>query len=278
MGNAGVNLNTYMKSFKNFLRESEEVVFEDETMRDIIYRRYGKEKGDEIIASIRARDASEDEKIKELKALAGKEFMIPDYSDKNLDKPVKVITKTDMPGDAVATATPERADSDKPSVITLNPDYPRNNNPIIDEITMKAKPVTSMDGSSRDTLTHEGTHTLQLGIPPIGRSFPMSSGADTEDDKARKAYTQNAYEPAARMSELKSDYFRKTGNILKADMTDDEYMKFIDWYDTTQKFKDGMPYDRMMQDTIDVIKTTPGRELFRRVVKRDDQNTGTAQA
>jgi hypothetical protein len=268
-----------MKSFKNFLRESEEVIFKDETMRDILYRRYGKEKADEIIASIRARDASEDEKVKELKALTKKEFVIPDYSDKNLDKSIKVVTKTDMPGGAIAMATPERADSDKPSVIALNPDYPRNNNPIIDEIQTKSKPVTSLDGSSRDTLKHEGTHTLQFGTPLIGRTFPMFTGADTKDDKERKYYTQNAYEPAARMSELKSDYFRRTGIILKADMTDDDYKKFIDWYNTTQKFKDGTPYDTMLQDTIDVIETTPGRELFRRVAKKDTpNNTGAMQA
>lgn len=135
----------------------------------------------------------------------------------------------------------------------------------------KATPTVDFQGKTYDILGHELTHILQnlwgspdndpMSQPNSQRKWNPSAGLPKEEAE-RKAYTQDVYEPAARMSELKHHYFKVTNKILPANMSAEELKDFLYWYDTTQKGQ-----NKNFDDTVDVIRSKEGEELFRRVAK-----------
>ena len=77
------------------------------------------------------------------------------------------------------------------------------------------------------------------------------------------------------MSELKHMYFKQTNKSLKADMTPEEKEAFKTWYNNPDS---GVRRD-MLDDTMQLLDTPEGDELFRRtakVTKPNTSNTGIA--
>jgi hypothetical protein len=125
---------------------------------------------------------------------------------------------------------------------------------------------------NRDILGHELTHTLQTNTDNLiqgrERNFPIISDNDTEERKQSKLYSQDAQEPAANMSDLKHLYYGATKKILPADMTDEDISDFKKWYKDTPSIQN---WDK--DDTIQLLDTPEGEELFRRTAKVNKPNT-----
>lgn len=138
--------------------------------------------------------------------------------------------------------------------------------------------VRSRHIPNNDILGHELTHTVQPNFTwqpatPEKTEYMTGKQSGAEDTK-RKEYTQNAFEPAARFSELKHMYFKETGNLLKADMAPEQSDSFKNWY---QDPKSGVrsPY---FDDTMQLLDTPEGEELFRRTAKVNKPSTTSTQS
>lgn len=307
-----------MLRFKQFLLIENATITAIQHLEDI----YGKEKADEMIASIRERErekgsaedyanyakayndsAVKDEKrMRELAAQfnididtekTGDRFAIPIYSDKNLNKPITIEPKdsknmmspkynfvasamTHPRGEPIPTEW-SKNDGLNP-IIQFNKDIPfdeRNPdtqiNMYLDNPSQFSKHVAGRKHfgwpTRSDILGHEITHTLQPNywypdMEPTKTEYNSDKKSD-EKDIERKKYTQNAHEPAARFSELKHGYFKSTGKLLKANMTADELKDFKAWQ---QNPENGMD-QKDMNDTMQLLDTPEGEELFRRTAK-----------
>lgn len=221
----------------------------------------------------------------------GNRFAIPIYSDNNLDKPitVKAVDPSEFPDygygfktTALADATPvgEKGGSDPVIRVNNKSVQPNMTDPLVSWIR---DPQANNDrwysrtysgGPKGDLLGHEVTHTVQPGLgyetkpEDLGKTEYNSDKPASPERLKRREYTQNAFEPAARMSELKHAYFRQTNRLLKADMTPEEKEAFKAWQnDPNNGFKTG-DFD----DTMQLLDTPEGDELFRRTAKVDNQN------
>jgi len=222
-------------------------------------------------------------------------FAVPIYSDKNLDRPIDVkVTKMEqsptwvaagLKGEpsAIGTTVGNKQENQR-GTIEINPDYwvskwatsPEN-------IYSLPKPDDWFKTKARsDIIGHELTHTTQ---PDWDYSFSdrsqlpqteyNSSKPASRETLQRRTYTQNAFEPAARMSELKHLYYGKTGNLLPANMTPEEKETFKAWYNNPDSGVGSKNFD----DTMQLLDTPEGDELFRRtakVTKPNTSNTGMA--
>lgn len=211
-------------------------------------------------------------------------FAPPNYSDKNLDRPidVNVIKMEPHPslvaagwaaGDGVPAASGGRS-GDRPEnergEININKDlgyapYSRTPKDIYDLVQGK----WFKNKATEDLIGHELTHTGQTEREyssstrsPLPQTEYNSNEPASKETTQRRTYTQNAYEPAARMSEIKHIYHNRTGKLLPADMTPEDKTNFQSWYNTTKDVQ-----NPGMDDTMQLLDTPEGDELFRRTAK-----------
>lgn len=210
----------------------------------------------------------------------GNRFAIPIYSDKNLDKPitVKSVDPSTM-GTVHANTHPVGHEGASDAVIKVRKDDTDNkdktkqlnnwiNDPQAKNDNWYSRAYAGTNGS--DLLGHEITHTLQPDFPDYQKRKPSftqvvngSNEPETPETAKRRSYTQDGFEPAARMSELKHGYFKQTGKLLPADMTPEDKESFKVWQkDNINGFK-----TNQFDDTMQLLDTPEGDELFRRTAK-----------
>ena len=223
-------------------------------------------------------------------------FAVPIYSDKSLDRPIDVkVTKMQQSpkllragrkdADAVPVASAGRV-GDRPEntrgTITVNQDY------WFSKWANSAKNIYDLPkaddwfktGAKSDTFGHELTHTAQpewdyssSTRSPLPKTEYNSNKPASPETLQRRTYTQNPFEPAARMSELKHLYYAQTQNLLPANMSDEDKKNFQSWYNTSNI------KDDEFDDTVQLLDTPEGDELFRRTAKANksqNQNQGMA--
>ena len=217
-----------------------------------------------------------------------KNFKAPIYSDKNLDRPIDVklvemephpeLVAAGYTGDmakAMATGSQVGVEPEnKRGSIDINKDADIENKDRFDstdtlyDFTKRGR--YRFDG--QDTVGHELTHTAQSefgserDIPITKTEYGTYKPASKETLK-RREYTQNRDEPAARMSELKHLYYLNTMSTLPADMTPEQKESFKSWYNKSKYRSDEF------DDTVQLLDTPEGDELFRRVAKANKSNT-----
>lgn len=216
-------------------------------------------------------------------------FAPPNYSDKNLDRQIDInVTKMEPDpslvtaglkiGDGVPAALAWRS-GDRPEnergKININKDlnyapYSRTPKDIYD----LAQSKWFKTKATEDLIGHELTHTGQpdreydgYTRSPLPQTEYNSNEPASKETTQRRTYTQDLYEPAARMSEMKHIYYARTGKILPADMTPEDKTNFQSWYNTSDV------KDPAFDDTIQLLDTPEGDELFKRVAKVNKPNT-----
>jgi hypothetical protein len=226
------------------------------TAREVLYRRYGKDVADSMIAKIKAKGKN---------SYLEKKYVLPNYSDANLDQVVNVIKQNfntlfnqypNLRG-ASAAAFGEYDPNTKKlnQYITLNTDAPDISNTVRE--LESGKTVISQDGMPHDILGHEVSHTLQNRI-------------DNQD------IDPFIIEITPMLGEFKRWYYNQTGIILDADATDAEINQFINYCKERDVF-DNVPYG----DKIDfekLLRTSEGKNVFRRIVKQAPMKTDTLVA
>ena len=217
-------------------------------------------------------------------------FAVPDYSDKNLDRPVDVKAVEMKPSpnfvaagykNTVPLATGSLV-GNKPKNVRGTIEIDKNHQ----GYSWMARNADSLYSAIRgepgvrdsilswfddDVIGHELTHTAQpdwnystAGRTPLPNTEYNSTEPASEKTLKRRTYTQNAVEPAARMSELKHLYYARTQNLLPANMTAEDKAKFKSWYDTSDIRSPNF------DDTVQLIDTPEGDELFHRVAKANN--------
>ncbi len=222
----------------------------------------------------------------------GNRFAIPIYSDDNLDKqiPVRSVDPSEFsksPPLADAKPAGEKGGRETRIRVNNNSSEPYITDPLIKWINdPQAKnnrwySRVYAGNSDGDLLGHEATHTTQPNFKynttpdDLGKTEYNSDKPASPETLKRREYTQNSHEPAARMSELKHMYFKQNDKLLKADMAPEEKEAFKAWYNNPDS---GVRSD-MFDDTMQLVDTPEGDELFRRtakVTKPNTSNTGMA--
>ena len=210
-------------------------------------------------------------------------FAVPIYSDKNLDRPIDVkVTKMEQHPTLVAVGLEGK------NAEALSTGTPVGNKPEKEKGTIKLNQNTWLKDWSDsagdvywlptsnwfktdargDIFGHELTHTAQpnwdystSSRKPLPQTEYNSDKPASKETLQRRTYTQDAFEPAARMSELKHLYYARTGKLLPANMTDADKTNFKSWYDTSDV------KNQEFDDTVQLIDTPEGDELFRRTAK-----------
>lgn len=233
------------------------------TAREVLYRRYGKDVADSMIAKIKARGKD---------PYLEKKYALPDYSNKNLDRVVDVIF-TDF-GEEESyggenTVTP--AKTIKAYAADGGPFAPPDENRILfnrKQMNLNYPSKRELEGGPAqvthpekneplDTLGHEVTHTLQKGS-----TYNMSNLLQTE------------FAPV--LGEMKRWYYKNTGILLDADATDAQINAFIDYCNKRNIF-DNVGYGKKI-DFEKLLRTSEGKEVFRRIVKQTPMKTDTMVA
>jgi len=212
------------------------------TAREVLYKRYGKDVADSMIAKIKARGRD---------SYLEKKYVLPDYSNKNLDKIINVVLQnlgSDIAG-LGASIDPSR----KQSTIIFNDDDPYIISGAIRELK-GGNPKFEEDGTPYDLLGHETTHTLQ------------------------HYHTSNMLtnEIAAVLGEIKRWYYENTGILLDADATDAQINDFIDYCKEMGVFNNVSYGDQI--DFEKLLRTSEGKEVFRRIVKQTPAKSDTRVA
>ena len=214
-------------------------------------------------------------------------FAPPIYSDKNLDRPVDVIVSKMEPNPTLvaagfkgematplgwATTVGNKPENER-AEIHINKD-----SSLADFATSQNRLYSFMAKSpkkSEKIFDHEGTHTLQPDWDyssstrsPFPQTEYNSNEPASKETTERRTYTQNPYEPAARMSELKHLYYARTKKLLPADMTPEDKEAFKVWYDNTTDVQ-----KPNFDDTMQLLDTPEGDELFKRVAKVNKPDT-----
>jgi hypothetical protein len=215
------------------------------TAREVLYRRYGREVADNMIAKIKARGKD---------SYLEKKYILPDYSDANLDRVIKVILKNDMVsreyGKKISGGATPLTWYDKNPEIYLASDAPTIGDSV-KELEGKSG-VPQHRTSPYDVLGHETTHTLQ-----IDRNTPSLT-----------------YEFAAVLGELKRWYYGETGILLDADATDVQINQLINYCKQRDIFNK-LAYGKDI-DFEKLLRTSEGKEVFRRIVKQTPVKSNTA--
>ena len=212
------------------------------TAREVLYRRYGKEVADSMIAKIKARGKD---------PYLEKKYALPDYSNKNLDKVIPVVFAdlgTNVAADAM-TKFPMI-----PQKIRLNVNT-KQISPTIKELE-GGEASYQYHGIPRDVLGHETTHTLQKGR--IFKDHPLQ------------------YEIATMLGEIKRWYYKNKGILLDADATDAQINDFIDYCNKRNIFNN-VAYGRKINFE-KLLRTSEGKEVFRRIVKQTPMKSDTMVA
>lgn len=221
------------------------------TARDVLYRRYGKNAADNMIAKIKAR--GKDDYLE-------RKYVLPDYSQKNLDEIINVVLQnfdTTIQGvnnTAVALGSSRWTDN-KPR-IWLNTNKP-------DDIDASVKELEGIEPTSftkynipTDILGHETTHTIQ------------------NPDHHISSKSRLALEIAPMLSEIKLWYYKTTGILLDADATDAQINQFINYCKERDIFNNVAYGDKI--DFEKLLRTSEGKEVFRRIVKQTPVKSNTA--
>ena len=213
------------------------------TAREVLYRRYGKDVADSMIAKIKARGRD---------SYLEKKFALPDYSNKNLDKVIPVII-ADLGTNAVVADAMTKSPM-IPQKIRLNVNS-KHILPTVKEL--EGGEASYQDhGIPFDVLGHETTHTLQKGR--ISKDHPQQ------------------YEIVTVLGEIKRWYYKSTGILLDADATDAQINVFIDYCNKRNIF-DNVAYGNMIYFE-KLLRTSEGKEMFRRIVKQTPIKSNTMVA
>ena len=228
------------------------------TGREVLYRRYGKDVADEMIAKIKARGNDD---------YLNKKYALPDYSQQNLDKIIPVIYTTNINnnnkvrnyggGEIQAYnrktwSSDNSLDSDKIVINRNLPSYKES----WKELQGKNFNISNDENVPEDILGHETTHALQKG----------------------KTYSSNPLqaEIAPILGEIKRWYYHQTGILLDADATDQQINQFINYCKNNNIF-DKVAYGNKI-DFESILRTSEGKEVFRRIVKQLPIKNGTMVA
>jgi len=223
------------------------------TAREVLYRRYGKDVADSMIAKIKARGRD---------SYLEKKYVLPDYSEKNLDRVIPVIFKDFekmIPANgAAAYGIPTGIPFIKPH-IGVNTRTHRAIKPFLQELETGS--VDYVSDFPNDLVGHETTHTLQRGLhlnPKNMFEYPLQ------------------YEFAPVLGEIKRRYYRETGILLDADATDAQINQFINYCKEHNIFKQNSYGGQI--DFEKLLRTSEGKEVFRRIVKQTPLKSNTVVA
>lgn len=214
------------------------------TAREVLYRRYGKNVADKMISKIKARGNDE---------YLNQKYVLPDYSEENLDRIIPVIFK-DLPEGSSAMGIPK----DIPFVRQAITVAPKHGEAVAKELSTGE--ITNYT-TPYDILGHETTHTLQKGLqlnPKNMFEYPLQ------------------YEFAPVLGEIKRWYYNQTGILLDADSTDSEINVFIN-YCIRRNIFNKVPYGNSI-DFEKLLRTSEGKEVFRRIVKQTSMKSDTRVA
>jgi hypothetical protein len=218
------------------------------TGREVLYRRYGKDVADKMIAKIKARGND---------SYLNNKYALPDYSQQNLDKIIPVIFSSSAAGAAkkyggngevqaynVKTFNPVGNSLDRDEIV-INKNASGWKQPW-KELQGKNFNISNDEDVPEDILGHETTHALQKG----------------------KTYTSNPLqaEIAPMLGEIKRWYYYKTGILLDADATDKQINQFI-FYCRIRNIFNKVAYGNKI-DFEKLLKSSEGQEVFRRIVKK----------
>lgn len=215
-------------------------------------------------------------------------FAVPIYSDKNLDRPIDVkVTKMKLSptlaaagykdaGAASAIPVGNKPENEK-GTIKVNQDYwwspwAKSEKGIYAYPNYKKNSTTNLGDDIGHELTHTGQPDWDYDLNSSDRrAFPQteynSNEPASKETIARRTYTQDPFEPAARMSEIKHLYYGRTGKLLPADMTPEDKTNFQSWYKTSDI------RSPEFDDTVQLLDTPEGDELFKRVTKVNKPDT-----
>lgn len=235
------------KLFNQILKEQYTI-----TAREVLYRRYGRDNAERIINSIRNKGKD---------SYLEKKYVLPDYSNKTLDRVIPVVFKdfekmTPSSG-AGAYGIPQNIPFIKPH-IGINTQIRG-----LDNITreLKTGEPPQQGDYPFDLIGHERVHTQQKGIslnPKNMFEYPL----------------QMEFAPV--LAELKFWYFKKTGIALDANATDDDINEFINFckrYDAFNRTSYGGQIDFEK-----LLRTSEGKEVFKRIVKQTPMKSDTMVA
>jgi hypothetical protein len=222
------------------------------TAREILYRRYGRDNAERMISSIRSR--GKDNYLEN-------KYILPDYSNKTLDRVIPVVFKDFekmVPASgAAAYGIPQNIPFIKPH-IGINTQIRGLDN--ISRELQTGEPPQQGD-IPYDLIGHERIHTQQKGIslnPKNMFEYPL----------------QMEFAPV--LAELKFWYYKKTGIVLDANATDNQINDFINYCKRYNAFN-RVPYGNQI-DFEKLLRTSEGKEVFRRVVKQAPMKSNTMVA
>jgi hypothetical protein len=232
---------------KNFDKFYNQVIQEQYTItaREVLYRRYGRENAENIINSIKSRGKDN---------YLDKKYVLPDYSDKTLDKIIPVVFKSfsEQDRNAAAYATPKQLGFPN-QYIAVNNDFKQGREVVAKELqTGETPPQYDIP---YDILGHERIHTQQ---------------------KAHYGFDRLRTEIAPVLAELKFWYYKKTGIILDGNATDQDINEFINYCNKYNAFNTNA-YGKKI-DYEKLLKTSEGKEVFKRIVKQAPMKSDTMVA
>jgi hypothetical protein len=233
----------------NFNQLCDQILQENYTItaREVLYRRYGKDVADRMISKIKARGNDE---------YLTQKYVLPDYSDENLNKLIPVIFKH-IPGGNAGYGIPKGLPIKQR--ITIDPN-PRSVG-FQDAVKELNTGEITKHPIAYDLLGHETTHTLQKGLhlnPKNMFEYPLQ------------------YEFAPVLGEMKRWYYHETGILLDADATDNEINAFINYcvkrnIFNTSAYSNEIEFEKL-------LRTSEGKEVFRRIAKQTPIKSNTMTA
>ncbi len=243
----------------NFEKLCERILQEQYTItgREVLYRRYGKDVADRMISKIIQRGSDE---------YLEKKYNLPNYNKENLDRIIELtfnkFHEADSSGQGSSAAKNRKIITVGPfgsrhetDNIVVNSNYSNIANPISNELNKNIN--SSKKSIPQDVLGHEITHSLQKGSN-YNFNSPMQA------------------EIAPVLGELKRWYYEKTGILLDADATDNQINQFIKYCKDRNIFNN-VGYGKNINFE-KLLRTSEGKEVFRRVVKQTSAKTNTMVA
>jgi hypothetical protein len=225
--------------------------------RQVLQNRYGRANLEYLLKEQQERATQN--KNSQVSQSAASGWVLPNYSDRGLNRNITVklenlgVGQEDVGG--YNTKTPFG------NTITINRGNDGISQAVLRELTGECLDVGASYGKGShkqigDVLGHEMVHVLQ---PMNNRHYP------NPDVEGRRAYVQGPEELPAWFSNLKYWYFKRTGKLLPANMSEAEINAFISYYHRNKGGYD--PANTKMYDhAVEMLGTPEGREVFRRVV------------
>jgi hypothetical protein len=231
------------------------------TARQVLYRRYGKQVADQMIAKIRARGKD---------SYLEKKYALPDYSEKNLDKVIPVIFK-DFSANEYATDG-----QSTPLAKNIKKKYWGTGKETNQIQINTLRPSSETEGVTKELnggpAQYHGHHGENDPFDPLGHEITHTLTPYSNFNLDLKLQT----EIVPVLGEIKRWYYQRTGILLDADATDREIDIFIDYVKKHNGFNRA-PYGERI-DYEKLLKTSEGKEVFKRLVKQNLHNTNTMVA